>query len=349
MMGDRSQASGRGHGAGDRPGPARAAFLLLSGFATIAYASTMEALRAANQIAGRPLYSWRHVSPDGEPASSSSGLLVPCDLDIRTPGETFDYVFVCASDEAVDFREPQTLRWLRRQADAGAMVAGVSGGPFLLARAGVLTGRRMTLHWVYAPVFAEEFPDIDLRRSLYEIDGTRVTCGGGISPLDMMHALLSREHGEALAAHVSDWFLHTEIRSGQAPQRLSFQARLGVSHAGLIRTLEAMEGALEEPLTRAALAVIAGVSERQLDRLFLSEVGLPLGAYYLQRRLDRARRLVRQSPLPLTEVALACGFDRASTFSKAYRRAFELSPRADRALARRPRNGPTGEAPRDAP
>jgi transcriptional regulator GlxA family with amidase domain len=138
-----------------------------------------------------------------------------------------------------------------------------------------------------------------------------------------------------LALGVSEWFLHTDIREGQKPQRLSFQARLGVSHAGLIRVLEAMEASLEEPLSRTHLALVAGVSERHLDRLFLAQVGTALSAYYLERRLERARQLAVQSSLSLLEIGIACGFTRASTFSKSYRRLFGVSPSGDRAGALR--------------
>ncbi len=158
-----------------------------------------------------------------------------------------------------------------------------------------------------------------------------------MSPLDMLHALLRCQHGEGLALRVADWFLHTEIREGHKPQRLSFQARLGVNHAGLIRVLSAMERALEEPLSRGALAKIAGVSERQLDRLFLSQVGTALGVYYLQLRLERARQLVLQSSLSQLDIAIACGFKSPSTFSKSYRGLFGLPPSTERANALRRR------------
>lgn len=312
--------------------PSRVAFLLLPGFAMIAYASAIESLRAANQIAGTALYSWHNVSPDGGPVVASNGLEFGCEFDTAMQ-RAFDFVFVCASDAAVHFNEPRTLGWLRHQAAQKATLGGMSGGAFVLARAGLLHGRRATLHWFYASSFSEEFPDVDLRRSLYEIDGDRMTCGGGTAPMDMMHSLLRREHGDTIAVGVSEWFLHTAIREGQKPQRLSLELRLGIHHEGLVRALEAMETSLEEPLPRSALAAISGVSERQLERLFLSCIGTPIGAYYLRLRLERARELVIQSSLPLLEVGIVCGFDRASTFSKSYRRLFGIPPRLDRARA----------------
>lgn len=306
------------------------AFLLVPGFAMLAYAAAIESLRAANQIAGRKLYDWRHLSAIGAPvAVASNGVELGCDRTLQDH-RIFDKVFVCASDEAAKFDDAQAMAWLRNQATGGASMGGIGGGAFLLARAGLLKRRQVTLHWAYATAFREEFPDVTLHRSLYEIDGNVMTSGGGMSPLDMMHAIIRDEHGEQLAIGVSDWFLHTDIRDGQAVQRLSFQARLGVHHPGLIRALESMEGALEEPLARARIAQIAGVSERQLDRLFRTQVGTGISAYYLKLRLERARQLVLQSSLSLTEIAVACGFNSASTFSKSYRAEFGEPPSNER-------------------
>lgn len=306
------------------------AFLLVPGFAMLAYAAAIESLRAANQIAGRRLYDWKHLSAIGAPvAVASNSVELGCDCTLHDH-RIFDKVFVCASDGAAKFDELDAMAWLRGQATGGAAMGGIGGGAFLLARAGLLKGRQATLHWAYATAFREEYPDVALHRSLYEIDGNIMTSGGGMSPLDMMHAVIRNEHGEQLAIGVSDWFLHTDIREGQAVQRLSFQVRLGVHHPGLIRALESMEGALEEPLSRTRIAQIAGVSERQLDRLFLAQVGTGLSAYYLKLRLERARQLVLQSSLSLTEIAVACGFNSASTFSKSYRAEFGEPPRNER-------------------
>ena len=310
---------------------ARTAFLLIPGFSMLGYVSVIEPLRAANQLSGEPLYDWVHISPDGSPAAASNQVRISCDLDVKTANE-FDFIFVCGSDEAVAFNEPHTLAWLRAKAARGAIVAGIGGGAFLLARAGLLRGRRVTLHWAYARAFAEQFPEANLYRSLYEIDDDRMSCGGGVSPLDMMHAMIITRHGIGLALKVSEWILHTEIRASQESQRLSLEMRLGVKHAGLLCVLKAMESAIEDPLSRNELADISGVSERQLDRLFVSQLGISLSGYYLRQRLSRARSLVSQTAMPITEVSIACGFKSTSTFSKSYRSMFAISPSKDREL-----------------
>jgi transcriptional regulator GlxA family with amidase domain len=314
------------------------AMLVLPHFAMLAYAAATDVFRAANNQNGSPLYEWTNVGPFAGQVRSSSGIGLDCAVELSASIQ-YDYVFVCASDEAVACKDSPVLHWLRRQARGGAIMGAISGGAFLLARAGLLNGYRATLHWIYWDAFGEEFPDIDLRRTLFEIDRDRLTCGGGMAPLDMLREHITKTYGVGLGDRIGELFLHTENRSAHRPQRGSLRDRLGVSHVGLIAAIEAMERSLEEPVGRADLAEIAGVSVRQLDRLFSAQVGLPVNAMYLELRLERALHLVQQSSMPLAEVAYACGFKSPSNFSKAYRDRFEIPPSADRARFNRRRLG----------
>jgi transcriptional regulator GlxA family with amidase domain len=211
-------------------------------------------------------------------------------------------------------------------------VGGISGGPFVLARANLLSGYRVTIHWEHAPALLEEFPELDLRHSLFEIDRDRLTSSGGTSPLDMMHEVISRKFGTELALRVSDWLLLTHVREGTGPQRMPLRERLGVSHASLLRVIDLMEQNLENPLTGRKLAISAAVSLRQLERLFRQHLGSSPNKYYLILRLDRARDLLRQTSLSILEVALATGFTSTSHFSRKFKSRFGHAPRAERAM-----------------
>jgi transcriptional regulator GlxA family with amidase domain len=215
-------------------------------------------------------------------------------------------------------------------------MGGVSAGAYLLARAGLLKGYRFTLHWELAAAFLEEFPDLDLRRCLFDIDRDRLTCSGGAAPLDMMHALLTQQHGSVLALAVSDWFLQTEVREGAHPQRMAAPLRFGVRHEAVLRVIAHMEAHPDRPATGTALAAIAGVSRRQLERLFEASFGMGPSAFQLKLRLEHARGLLHQTGLSVVEIALATGFANASHFAHAYRRRFGRSPRADGLRAVRP-------------
>jgi transcriptional regulator GlxA family with amidase domain len=302
-------------------------FLLVPGFSLMSYAAAVEPLRAANHLAGTRLYAWTHATPGDGPVLASSGASILPDLLFGAEASGLDGMLVCAAGNPEKFDHPKTFAWLRRLARRGITIGGISGGPVILAKAGLLSGRRCTVHWEHLPTFQEHHPDVDVARSLFELDGDRITCAGGVAALDMMVALIARDHGHRLAAAVSDWLLHTEIREGVRPQRMDLGSRLGVADAAVLAAASAMEAALEEPISRQKLSAIAGVSLRRLERGFQSQVGQGIHAYYLGLRLGRARHLLTESSLSVLQVASATGFASASQFSRAFRRAFGRSPR----------------------
>jgi transcriptional regulator GlxA family with amidase domain len=309
--------------------PLAIGYLLIPQFSLLAYATAVEPLRAANTLSGRILYRWHHLSPDGRAAAASNGVTIMPDRSLEE-ATGLDVLFVVAGGNPAAYRDRVTLSRLRRLGQSKLTIGGISGGTYILARAGLLRGYRCTLHWEHAESFREDFPDIDLRRSLYEIDRDRLTCSGGTAPLDLLHELIARHHGAALARRVSDWFLQTEIRAGPGPDRMAAGQRFGVRHATLQKVLTAIEAETDTPLSPRQLAAMAGMSLRQLERLFRSHLGITPRTHDRRVRLDRARLLLRQTNLSVLEVAVACGFASASHFSRAYHAMFGHPPVKER-------------------
>jgi transcriptional regulator GlxA family with amidase domain len=308
-----------------QPAARTVGFLLVPGFALMSYAAAIEPLRAANLLSGRELYRWWHAAPGGKPVLASNGVAIIPDCGTNTE-RAADMVFVCAGGNPALFEDRSVFAWLRRMARKGVAIGGISGGPYVLAKAGLLDERRATLHWEHLPAFREAFPDVAVVPSLFEIDGNRITCSGGISALDMMVAIIEKEHGRQLAAAVGDWFLHTHVREGFGSQRMDLRLRLGIADEKLLRVLRRMEGSIEAPQPRANLARIAGVSVRQLERLFQRHLGQGIHRQYSSMRLERARQLLRETTLPVLDVAVATGFSSSSQFARAYRRSFGEPP-----------------------
>ncbi len=304
-------------------------FLLLPGFPMMSYAAAVEPLRAANAIAGRPLYGWRHFSIDGAAVAASNGVPILPDGGVGDAAD-LDLLLVCAGGNPSGFDHPPTYHWLRALARRGVRLGGISGGAYPLARAGLLDGRRVTIHWEHLAAFTEEFPALDVTGTVFEIAGDRLTSAGGVAVLDMMIAVISEEHGAALGVAVGDWFLRRELAAGGEPQRMGPRERWGTRNPRLLRVLVHMEAHLAEPLDRPALARLAGVSLRRLEGLFAEEMGTTIARHLLALRLDHARRLLRQTALSVTEVATACGFESPAHFSRAYRARHGLPPSADR-------------------
>jgi transcriptional regulator GlxA family with amidase domain len=210
-------------------------------------------------------------------------------------------------------------------------VGGLCTGAYLLAAAGLLSGKRCAIHWEDLPGFSERFPRADVYADLYEVDGNIYTCAGGTAALDMMLNLIGDDHDENLVNRVCEQALTDRVRSPHDRQRLPLRARLGVQNSKVLSIIELMEANLSEPLSLLEIADYAGLSRRQIERLFRQEMGRSPARYYLEIRLDRARHLLVQSSMPVVEVAVACGFVSASHFSKCYRELYGRSPQQERA------------------
>jgi len=237
-----------------------------------------------------------------------------------------DMLLVCAGGNPALFEHRPTFAALRRLAARGVVIGGVSGGAFLLARAGILAGHRCTIHWEHEPAFVEEFPDLAFERGLFIIDRSRITCAGGTAGLDLVTELIGAAHGAELAQLVSDWFIRTQKRPAEGAQRAAISQRYRVSHPGLVTALEAMEANTEELVERDVLASAAGLSLRQLERLFRTQMRTSIREHYLRIRLDKAMRLLRETDLSRATISIACGFASTSHFSRSFRKRFTMSP-----------------------
>jgi transcriptional regulator GlxA family with amidase domain len=313
----------------DIPGCRDLGLLLVDGFALMSYASIVEPFRAANDLAKVALYRWTHISIDGRKVSASNGASVLADRAVGDPLKC-DTLFVFAGGDPSTFNDRRTFSWLRRLARSGVRIAGVSGGPFLLARAGLLDGYRSTIHWSHRSQFADEFPTLAIEPSLYVIDRMRLTCAGGTAGLDLAIELIEREHGHELAAGVSEWFIRTDPRPADKSQRLTLRERFGINDDRVLKVLAEMEARIERPASAERLAKLGGLSLRQLQRVFLAEVGETVNRCYLRVRLNKAAELLRTTGMPVVEISVACGFQSISHFARSFKNQFGYAPRLER-------------------
>jgi transcriptional regulator GlxA family with amidase domain len=241
-----------------------------------------------------------------------------------------DVVLVCGGIDVQKATTKRLLNWLRREARRGVTLGGLCTAVYALARAGLLDGKRATIHWENADSFAEEFEEVVLTKSVFVIDGNRMTTAGGTASIDLMLKIIADDHGEELAGAVADQLIYSSIRTDQDTQRLSIPTRIGVRHPKLGQVIQVMEQNLEEPISPATLARDVGLSTRQLERLFRRYLNRSPKRYYMELRLQKARNLLMQTDLSVINVALACGFTSPSHFSKCYRAHYHTTPYRER-------------------
>ena len=268
--------------------PQRLGFLLVPQFSMLAFVSAIEPLRVANRLAGRDLYRWDIISRDGQSIAASNGMSLVADRSIAD-ASGYPLAVICAGFDPEQYYDRRLKNWLQRLNSENADLGAMDTGSFLLARAGLLDGYRATTHWESLDSFRETFPKVEAENALFIMDRNRLTCAGGTAALDMMLHLISLQHGHRLAAAVSEQFIHAQIRDPRDRQRMEPRIRQGITHSGLARVIALMESNLEDPLGSEALAAAAGMSLRQLERVFDRHFGMSPRRYYLDLRLQRAR------------------------------------------------------------
>lgn len=297
--------------------------LLFENFSNHCLANAIEPFRAANTIARQQLYSWQHVSLDGGTIASSSGLPVATASwgDAKPRG---DYLFVMPSYGFQDYAGARMIRALRAARPRFRTLVGMDTGAWLLAAAGLLDGRRATIHWDEFTGFAERYPEVVAVEDRFVLDGNICTCGGASTTFELALELIKRHHSPMFALEVAALFMHGDKLDMHDPhQRLSADALVRSATALMRRTIET-------PMPISDLAARLKVDQRSLEEKFRTEMGMTPLAVYKAIRLREARRLVELTTLGIAEIAERCGYQNASAMTRAYRQEFGQSPRTHR-------------------
>jgi AraC family carnitine catabolism transcriptional activator len=308
-------------------------FLLIPRFSMIAMFSALEPLRVANRFAGE-LFSWRFASMDGAAVAASNGIPVSVTSALEGIGRP-DLAVICASYEHEAGMGRPVLNELRKLARNGTLLSGLDTGAFILAEAGVLDGHRATCHWETLPAFRESYPQVDVANDTYVLDRGRMTASGGAAALDMMIDWLAAIENEDLASRVADSLVHTRHINHPGEAGLRAGSRYRIEDERVITAVALMEGHIEDVLEVGDIAAQAGISARQLERLFHRHLRASPLAFYRRIRLERAEQLLTYSHLAVRDVAIACGFSSLALFSRTFKARYGRQPSAIRRSANR--------------
>ncbi len=309
--------------------PIQVGFILMPDYSMIAFANAVETLRMANYISRQTLYRWTVVLSSPTEMSASNGLTLAASHDMSAL-ETCETVYVCGGVNIRANTDEALRKNLRQLAARGKTLGALCTGTFALASAGLLDGRRCAIHWENLAAMREEFPKVNFCTEVFVVEDKRITCSGGTAPLHLMLHLIRAQQGPKLVMDISEQFIVERLRASGDRQRIPQPECIGPGYQHLTEVAQIMAANIEEPLTLVELADAISLSLRQLERLFHRYFNMGPAQYYMNLRLRRAQELLTHTSLPIMEVTLACGFQSASHFSKAYRSLFGYSPSQER-------------------
>ena len=306
----------------------KATILVLDATNTLSFAAAVDPLRAANRHAGREIFRWQFATPTSQDVQLTSGLIVPAAPIARV--DRCDLFVIVAGFRLKAQTTPALRASLRRLANVAQNTAGIDGGPWVMARAGLLDGQSATTHWEDIDSLSSDFPQVHVVNSRYQISGNRLTSAGATPAIDMMLALIRRDHGARLASQIAASFILDHSPSPAAPQLRNPDPQR--HNRTTARAHALMEDAMDEPLPIALIAKQLGIGARALQLQFRAALNTTAQQHYLSLRLLEARRQVTTTTQPLHDIALATGFTSQSSFARAYVKAFGINARAQRSL-----------------
>lgn len=303
--------------------PIKISFLLFDQFSNNSLGNCLEPLRASNAFVTDPVFQWRFLTINGQPVQSSSGLPILPDGALSDM-EQCDYLLVNSSYDYEKYDTAKTRVALQKAAKLADTLVGLDTGAWLLAAAGLLTGKTATIHWDVLDSFAEKFPSVNVKRKRVIEDNHRMTCAGAMTSFDLSLRIISNHLGESSKIDLEALFIHQDTALiTQTPQQNTRDPLLN-------KALELMHSHIENPLGRTALAKRLSCQAKTLDRRAIAEFGVPMGRIYRHIRLSTAQQLVTSTRLSVFEIALRCGFQNPSAMTRAYKARFGLTPMQNR-------------------
>lgn len=287
-----------------------------------------EVFAEANRFGGD--YDIRIASVDGGDVATSVGIRMGV-TDSIAAIESADTVLVAGSDSIpsrpIDLALVEAVKSV---AGRTRRIGSICTGSFILAQAGLLSGRRATTHWRETRRLARAFPDISVEPdALFVRDGDVFTSAGVSSGIDLALALVEQDHGVDLVRDVARWLVVYLKRAGGQSQFSALIEANPPPQSALRAVTEAIAANPAADHSVKSLAVRASLSTRQLTRLFRSELGMSPAEYVEMIRVDAARAAL-DAGRTVTETAHLAGFGSTETLRRAFVEHLGVSPKAYR-------------------
>ncbi|WP_327665689.1 GlxA family transcriptional regulator [Streptomyces sp. NBC_00498] len=276
-----------------------------------------------------PRYSFRICAEHPGPVPTTAGyaMLVDSGLDALKRADT---VIVPGWQPPGAPVSPAVTAALLAAHRRGSRIVAICTGAFVLARAGLLDGRRAATHWRDSARLAAAFPEVQVDQDVLFVDhGDVATSAGTGAGIDLCLHLVRSDHGAAYATEVARNMVLPPHREGSQLQYAAGPAPAKADES-LAPLLEWAASRLDTRLTLDRLAEHAGLSGRTLARRFTEQLGTSPGHWVLGQRIDAARALLEQTDLPVEAVATRVGLTSAVNLRRRFRAQLGTTPGAYR-------------------
>jgi AraC family transcriptional regulator, transcriptional activator FtrA len=316
-----------------RHAPGMVAVLAYDGLCTFEFGIAVEVFGLPRPEFDFPWYEFSVVSAESRRSRAVGGFVVEAtqDLDALDNART---IIVPGWRDRNERPPERLLKSIASASEHGARCLSICSGVFVLAAAGLLTGKRATTHWRHIPDLKRLYPSINVEEDvLYVDEGNVITSAGSAAGIDACLYLVRRDFGSKVANLVARRLVMPPLRDGGQAQYAAtpVQERPGRTVSS---TMDWARCRLAEPLSISMLAEYAAMSERTFLRRFRESVAMSPIEWLQRERMFRARELLESSKLPLVAVAEQCGYRSIETFRAAFKRIVGTSPASYRARFR---------------
>jgi transcriptional regulator GlxA family with amidase domain len=313
--------------------PRRIGILVYPGVQSLDVTGPLEVFHGAAQLVARSGrddegYEVAIVGRSTRPVTTSSGLRIAADTTLPRCELPLDTLIVPGGSGRKRAEvDTELVGWLREAAASARRTASVCTGAFLLARAGLLEGRRVTTHWASAGELAREHPGVRVdAEPIFVRDGTVWTSAGVTAGMDLALAMVEEDLDRAAALTIARHLVLFLRRPGGQRQ---FSATLAAQQPEREPLREVQRAVVEDLAgdhTVAAMAARAHMSERHFARAFHAETGLTPARFVEAVRVEAARRRLEESAELVTAIAAACGFGTTETMRRSFVRSLGVGP-----------------------
>jgi transcriptional regulator GlxA family with amidase domain len=313
------------------------AILAVPGVQLLDVCGPLDVFAEANRLLQRQIYTPRIIAVDGDEIHASSGVRLSADLQLAETQNFAPHTFLIAGAPGIeDFVADETLlHALSGLCQRSQRFGSVCSGALLLARTGLLAGKRVTTHWESAALLASRFPDVIVDAdALCVADGRVRTAAGVTSGLDLALRLVEEDLGREVAIEIA---AHLVMFFRRPVNQAHFMRSNSASLSGRSALQELQRWViahLAEVKTVAMMAEHMAISERHLTRLFRNELGMTPGQWLERERVAKAKQLLEQKSLPAKTLALECGFSGADVMRRVFSRVTGITPAAYRKITR---------------